>query len=74
MLFEKIKVWYNGEQKVRENDPDSPIVRIGTYTQRHWTANSVRAFVNFYLNHWKWLWSTIIAILGLIFAYLKLAH
>jgi len=62
MLFKKIKKWYYGEYKLFENDPNSPVIFVGGYYVKHWTAKFANIVVKFYLEHWKWLWSTIIAI------------
>ena len=61
----KIKNWWIGEEYHIEN------VFPGIRYKRHRTARIARTFVNFYLNHWKWIFSTIIAIFGLIIAYLN---
>ena len=67
-MFEKIKNWYNGEDKIYESSSSSVLV-LTTYTERHWTANFTRMLVDFYLHHWKWLWGIGIT---LILAYIKL--
>ena len=68
MLLPKIKhfcnKWYNGKLKVYENEPNSPIIRIHVYAERHWTANIAHTLVNFYSKHWQWIWGIIIAILA----------
>lgn len=74
-MFSRIKRWYDGESKIQEfeNDPDSSIVIMPLlYTEYHWSAKIARAIVGFYLRHWQWVWSTIIAILGLYVAVLAL--
>ncbi len=67
-MLEKIKNWWVGEEYYIEG------VFPGIRYKRHWTARTTRSFINFYLNHWKWVWSTVIAICGLIIAYLKLSQ
>lgn len=68
MLLKKIKKWYSGEQKIYGNEPDSPLIRIGVYTERHWTANIAHSCVTFYSKHWQWIWgSVLIPILLLLF-------
>lgn len=74
-MFSRIKRWYNGESKMQEfdNAPDSSIVIMPYfYTEYHWSAKIARAIVGFYLRHWQWVWSTIIAVLGLYVAVLAL--
>ncbi len=74
-MISRIKRWYNGESKMKvfENDRDSSIFFMTSfYTEFHWSAKIARAIVSFYLQHWQWVWSTIIAILGLYIAVLAL--
>jgi len=66
-MLDKIKNWWTGEEYYIEG------VLPGIRYEYHWTAKTVHMFVNFYLNHWKWVWSTVIAIFGLIIAYSKLS-
>ena len=74
-MFSRIKRWYDGESKMHvfDNDPDSSCVILPyVYTQYHWSAKIARAIVGFYFRHWQWVWSTIIAVLGLYVAVLAL--
>lgn len=41
-------------------------------TQHHWTASLVRALVAFYLRHWQWLWTTLIALAAAVAGFLAL--
>ena len=67
--------WYQGEFIPWENDPNSNVVFIGHDHKLHWTAKIARYLVGFYLKHWKWLWSSAIAILlGLLTSYLKYCY
>ena len=72
-MFSRIKRWYGGEIKLHEfeNDPRSSVVIMPMiYTEFHWSAKIARAIVGFYMRHW--VWSTIIAVLGLYVAVLAL--
>lgn len=69
-MWGRIKGWYNGTTRPYENEPGSPIMILGFNTDYHWTALVVRAIVQFYLAHWKWVWTTMIAVAAL-FASLK---
>ena len=42
------------------------------YVEHHWSAKALRAFVAFYLRHWQWIWSTVIAVAALYVAALAL--
>lgn len=61
-MLDKIKSWWEGE--VYYLDDVIPGIRY----KRHWTSKSAHAIVNFYLDNWRWIWSTVIAILGLLIA------
>ena len=66
-MFNCVKRWYNGKSKVQEfeNNLDSSVLFLPyLYTEYHWSAKIVRAIVSFYIRHWKWIWTSIIAILG----------
>lgn len=74
-MFSLIKHWYKGESKMQEfkNNFHSTIFYMPIiYIEYHWSAKIARATVGFYLRHWQWLWSTIIAVLGLYVAVLAL--
>lgn len=58
--------WWRGEFKTY----DTPGV-FGFYMERHWTATAARSVVSFYMKHWQWVWSTLIALAALV-ASLKL--
>lgn len=66
-MLNKIKNWWVGEVYNLED------VLPGIRYKHHWTARTARSFANFYLNHGKWIWSTIIAVCGLVISYLKLS-
>jgi hypothetical protein len=68
-MLKKIKYWYQGETKLEEfeNDPNSFVVIMPRiYTECHWTAKIARLLVHFYLEHWKWIWTVVIALSGLV--------
>ena len=71
-MFNRISEWYEGRYVLHENDPDSGVVIIGGYYERHWSATAARVLVRFYLEHWKWLWGFSLSVVGLYFAWLKL--
>lgn len=65
-MLNKIKNWWIGEEYFIEG------VLPGIRYKRHWTAKAASIFTNFYLNHWKWIVSTLIGVFGLIIAFSKL--
>ncbi len=67
-MLKKIKDWYDGEMKTYDN----PQI-IGVYIDRHWTSNLAHKIVDFYLAHWKWLWSFGVALIGIYLTYLGLS-
>ena len=60
--------WYEGEFILHKNDPDSPVVIIGGYHKRHWTALVARMFVEFWQEHWKWIITTVLSIVAILYA------
>lgn len=67
-MFSCIKRWYSGETKIDdlEVDPELPgFIGPMIYTEYHWSAKIARIIINFYLQNWQWVWSTIIGALGL---------
>ncbi len=59
-MVKKIKCWWKGEEYYIEG------VFPGVRYRRHWSSKMAHIIVDFYLANWKWLWTTIIAIIGLI--------
>lgn len=68
-MLERIRAWYNGTAKTIhcDNDPRSGVWIMPSFiTEYHWTARVAHAIVEFYLKHWQWLWTTVIAVGGLM--------
>lgn len=63
-LHARMKRWWQGE--FEKFDPRHP--NIMPSLQWHWTARAVRAIVDFYLRHWKFLWTIAVAIAAVIVA------
>jgi hypothetical protein len=69
-MLKKIKRWYQGETKLVdfENDPNSfAVIMPRINTEYHWTAKVARLLIHFYFEHWKWIWTLIISLCGLVF-------
>jgi len=66
-MLNVIKDWWTGKEYFV--DGRLPGIRY----KHHWTAKIAHIIVSFYLEHWKWIWSTIIAISALSISYLKLS-
>jgi hypothetical protein len=74
-MLSHIKRWYDGESKMQEfdNDPESSLFMMPHfYTEYHWSAKIARSIAGFYLQHWQWVWSAIIGVIGLYVATLAL--
>jgi hypothetical protein len=69
-MLKWIRNWYDGEWVLYENDPDSEVVLIGGDYERYWTAKVTRVLVEFYLEHWKWLWGFGLSAVGVWVAWL----
>lgn len=65
-MINKIKRWWNGTDKVIDSD-----FIIGVETVHSPSAKAARAVVFFYLDHWQWLWGTMIALAALCLTFLK---
>ena len=61
-----IRDWYVGEFEAYPNAPSSPIVVLGGWYRRHWTAEVARTCVDFYLRHWQWVLGFILAVIGIV--------
>lgn len=58
---QRLSKWWHGELKVW----DTPGV-FGFHTERHWTSTAARNVASFYMRHWQWVWSTLIALVALV--------
>jgi hypothetical protein len=68
-MLKRIRAWYEGTHKTirHDNDPGSDVWFMPSFvTEYHWTARFAHALVEFYLRHWQWLWTTVIAVGGLM--------
>ena len=64
-VTQAISNWFHGIYIPYNNPPGAGVFIVGGYYERHWTAKVVGTVVGFYLLHWKWLWTTALALLGL---------
>ena len=71
-IGKKFRDWYVGQFVPFENAPDSPIVFVGGYFERHWSARLVVRIFEFWRSHWKWCLTFLAALGGLVLAYLGL--
>lgn len=69
-----VRDWYYGEFVPFENRPDSPVVFVGGYYRRHWTAVVAHVLVDFYLREWKWVITTILGIIAVAAAIARLHY
>jgi hypothetical protein len=63
-LTDKIEGWYRGPWVTPPHDPSSDLVFMGGH-RPHWTAKIAQALVYFWLEQWKWIIGTAIAVVGL---------
>lgn len=52
-MLEKLKKWWNGEWVTYE---------FGIGLDRHWTSNVAHKLLKFYMDHWKFIWGSLVAI------------
>ena len=67
-LINKVKKWYQGEWI--END--HPVLLTPMFRKRTLLAKTFNALGKFWLKHWKWLITTLVAVVGLIITLIKL--
>ncbi len=72
--FKAVASWYRGRYvSPPENDPDSTIVIVSAgHYEQPLIASVIAVLAGFYIRHWQWVWSTILALLGLYLAVLAL--
>jgi hypothetical protein len=61
-----MQAWYQGNFVPYTNDPGSAFILMGGYYRRRWTANLTRALLRFWLEHWKWIVTIMVAVAALI--------
>ena len=66
-LIDNLKNWYTGKYIQPENDPDSPLVSLLGHYEKPFLAKFIKALIDFWLKHWKWIIGTEIAIIALLF-------
>jgi hypothetical protein len=71
-LADRVSRWWLGEFRPYKNDPDAAIVMLGGKYHRHWTADVAHLVVDSYLKHWQFIWTTGLAVVGLIIAALTI--
>jgi len=72
MIIKKIKKWYKGNL-VYQNKDDDTLVRIpGSYYEQPPLAKLIKWLGDFWLKHWKWILTTLIAIvLGIVALFIR---
>lgn len=68
-----IAAWYQG--RLVSDDPivgKHFIVLPGDRYERHWTSSAAHILVDFYLAHWQWVVTTILAVIAVAIAILQL--
>lgn len=71
VVVKPIKLWWDGEFVLHENDNNSGLVFIGGYYKRHWTSRVAHALFEFLQKEWKWVIGISIPITGLIMTYVR---
>ena len=71
-LRTKLRRWYDGEFVPPDNPPGSYVVFLTGHYKRHWSSRVAHTLVDFYFKEWKWIWGTLIAVVGLVIAIAKL--
>jgi hypothetical protein len=67
-LAQAVSSWYHGRYIPPDNDPDSNFVFVLGHYDRPLLARIISALAEFYIRHWQWVWTTILAVLALAFS------
>lgn len=70
-IIKIITGWYRGKY-IPPNTKHNGLFTIHGYYEQHLLSKILGAIWHFYILHWQWIWSTIIALLGLYLAVLTL--
>jgi hypothetical protein len=65
-IRERIKSWWHGETTPYEGE-----MIVGFYVTRHWTSKLAHTLADFWLEHWKWIVATLIAVFAIIVAAMR---
>jgi hypothetical protein len=73
-ITEKIKNWYRGKYVAPpDNDPESGLVFVSPgHYEPSLSAKIVKALIQFWLNHWKFILGFSVSVAGLYIAFLRL--
>ena len=63
--------WWDGEYVPYDNDPNSYVVFIGGYQQRHWTSDAAHRVWEFAKIEWKWVIGFLLTCTGLAMTYIR---
>jgi hypothetical protein len=58
-----VATWYQGRRK----EPlvgEHIVIFPGERYERHWSSSAAHVLVDFYLEHWKWVIATALAVIG----------
>lgn len=61
-ISQRIEKWYEGEFIPPDNKPGDLVVRVMGHYERPPLARLIARAIAFYLTHWKWLITTVIAL------------
>lgn len=70
-MLRRLADWYRGTPVVQDRSSDSDLAIVGVTYRRHWTAETARALVGFWMRHWRWIIGTAIAVASLFVAAAK---
>lgn len=69
----RVAAWYEGKFRTYDNEPGSRVFILGYWYERHWTSKVAHVLAEFWLEHWKYIITTALAVCGLIIALKKLS-
>ncbi|WEI17120.1 hypothetical protein PY247_11150 [Acinetobacter proteolyticus] len=61
-MLDWLREWWKGKEIEFKSSPGDSVFFAGGVYKKHWTSKLAHILVRFYLEHWKFIWGSIIAI------------
>lgn len=61
-MIKWFKEWWNGKRLDFTSQPNDSVFFMFDVYEKHWTSKLAHKLVKFYLEHWKFIWGSIVAI------------
>ncbi|VXA55352.1 conserved hypothetical protein [Acinetobacter proteolyticus] len=61
-MLDWLREWWKGKEIEFKSSQGDSVFFVDSVYKRHWTSKLAHTFVKFYLEHWKFIWGSIVAI------------